>query len=297
MAPPQKKRVAVKKGAKKLSKKKDLPPVPGTEDKVGKKKEDDKKKKRPKNPLFERRPRRTRIGGHVHSRGDLTRFVRWPRYVKIQRQKKILYSRLKVPPAINQFTKSLHKNNALALFKLMLKYRPEEAAARKRRLWRLAAKKAKAQKGKESEVQPKTTEAKKRQTVKVGINRVTKLVEQKQAKLVVIAHDVDPIELVLWLPALCRKRDIPYCVIRGKSRLGQVVHMKTCAALCFTDVNKEDKSEFNNLAKICRDHFNNDAEARKHWGGGILGTKKLNQLNRKKRLAKKEEKEKEKMKV
>ena len=35
---------------------------------------------------------------------------------------------------------------------------------------------------------------------------MTTLVENKMAKLVVIAHDVDPIELVCWLPALCRKK-------------------------------------------------------------------------------------------
>ena len=38
----------------------------------------------------------------------------------------------------------------------------------------------------------------------------------------VIAHDVDPIELVIWLPALCRKMGIPYCIVKGKARLGQV---------------------------------------------------------------------------
>ena len=38
----------------------------------------------------------------------------------------------------------------------------------------------------------------------------------------VIAHDVDPIELVVWLPALCRKMEIPYCIVKGKSRLGAV---------------------------------------------------------------------------
>lgn len=39
----------------------------------------------------------------------------------------------------------------------------------------------------------------------------------------VIAHDVDPIELVVWLPALCRKMEVPYCIIKGKSRLGAVM--------------------------------------------------------------------------
>ena len=46
---------------------------------------------------------------------------------------------------------------------------------------------------------------------------------QGKAQLVVIAHDVDPIELVIWLPALCRKMGIPYCIVKGKARLGQVL--------------------------------------------------------------------------
>lgn len=45
---------------------------------------------------------------------------------------------------------------------------------------------------------------------------------QNKAQLVVIAHDVDPIELVVWLPALCRKMEIPYCIVKGKARLGSV---------------------------------------------------------------------------
>jgi hypothetical protein len=32
---------------------------------------------------------------------------------------------------------------------------------------------------------------------------------QSKAQLVVITHDVDPIELVVWLPALCRKMEVP----------------------------------------------------------------------------------------
>lgn len=48
---------------------------------------------------------------------------------------------------------------------------------------------------------------------------------QNKAQLVVIAHDVDPIELVVRLPALCRKMEIPYCIVKGKSRLGAVIHV------------------------------------------------------------------------
>jgi hypothetical protein len=37
-------------------------------------------------------------------------------------------------------------------------------------------------------------------------------VENKKAQLVVIAHDVDPIELVVFLPALCRKMGVLYFI-------------------------------------------------------------------------------------
>ena len=54
----------------------------------------------------------------------------------------------------------------------------------------------------------------------------TTLIEQKKASLVVIAHDVNPIELVVWLPALCRKMNVPFCIVKGRSRLGQLTNMK-----------------------------------------------------------------------
>jgi len=50
------------------------------------------------------------------------------------------------------------------------------------------------------------------------------LIENKEAKLVIIASDVDPIELVLWLPQLCRKQEIPYAFVNGKAKLGKLVH-------------------------------------------------------------------------
>ena len=45
------------------------------------------------------------------------------------------------------------------------------------------------------------------------VNTVTTLVENKKAQLEVIAHDVDPIELVVFLPALGSKMRVPYCFI------------------------------------------------------------------------------------
>ncbi|OBS63891.1 hypothetical protein A6R68_07570, partial [Neotoma lepida] len=48
------------------------------------------------------------------------------------------------------------------------------------------------------------------------------------------AHDVDPIEMMVFLPALCQKMGAPYCIIKGKVRLGRLVHKKTCTTVAFT---------------------------------------------------------------
>jgi large subunit ribosomal protein L7Ae len=125
---------------------------------------------------------------------------------------------------------------ATNLFKMLLKYRPEDKAAKKERLLKRA----------QAENEGKTVEAKKPIVVKYGLNHVTYLIEQvrhrfsvllyyllikgntfmttsidnvdlnlfflqNKAQLVVIAHDVDPIELVVWLPALCRKMEVLHC--------------------------------------------------------------------------------------
>lgn len=63
----------------------------------------------------------------------------------------------------------------------------------------------------------KTVEKKKPVVVKFGINHITTLVENGKAQLVVIAHDVDPIEMVIWLPALCKKMGVPYVIVKVQS--------------------------------------------------------------------------------
>nr|GMD08051.1 60S ribosomal protein L7a-1 [Ipomoea batatas] len=183
-------------------------------------------KKKPEkvvNPLFEKRPKQFGIGGALPPKKDLTRFVKWPQVVRIQRKRRILKQRLKVPPTLNQFSKTLDKNLATNLFKMLLKYRPEDKAAKKERLLKRA----------QAESEGKTPEIKKPIVVKYGLKHVTYLVEQNKAQLVVIAHDVDPIELVVWLPALCRKMEIPYCIVKGKARLGSVSMLSFVWMLCF----------------------------------------------------------------
>ena len=109
--------------------------------------------------------------------------------------------------------------------------------------------------------------------LKFGLNHVTKLIEERKAKLVVIASNVDPIELVIWLPALCRKMDIPYCFVRGKARLGQLVHQKNAAVVALTEVRKEDEVDLTNIVTSCRANFNDNVQMRKEIGGFKKGSK------------------------
>ena len=73
-------------------------------------------------------------GQDIQPKRDLKRFIKWPEYVRLQRQKVILSYRLKVPPAIAQFSHTLDKNTASQLFKLLDKYRPETKQEKKARL-------------------------------------------------------------------------------------------------------------------------------------------------------------------
>jgi len=222
--------------------------------------------KEPTGPIWEKKPKNFAIGGDIQPKRDLSRYVHWPKYVRIQRQRKILYQRLKVPPSINQFSNCLDKNTSLNLFKLLHKYRPEDAAAKKERLKALAEKK---EAGDDA-----AADSKKLMYIKYGINHITKLCEQKKAQLVCIAHDVDPIELVLWLPAVCRKMDIPYCIVKSKSRLGALVHKKTATAVALVSVRTEDRSDFGNIVTAIRQQYNENAKAiERTWGGGIMGVK------------------------
>ncbi len=68
--------------------------------------------------LFEKDARDFRVGRDLQPKRDLSRFVKWPRYIRLQRQRAILKKRLKVPPAINQFTHTLEKNQGQCMMSL-----------------------------------------------------------------------------------------------------------------------------------------------------------------------------------
>ena len=174
-----------------------------------------------KHPLSQPSPKNFRFGNDIRPRIVKSRFVKFPRYVELQRQKRVLMKRLKCPPALAQFFEPLDKDESNKLFKILEKYAPE---------------------------------TKKPVSLKCGLNHVTYLIEQKRAKLVLVAADVDPIETVVFLPSLCKTMDIPYAIVSSKARLGSLVGKKTTTCVALTDF-KDSTAELENYCKIFREKF------------------------------------------
>jgi len=76
--------------------------------------------------------------------------------------------------------------------------------------------------------------------VRKGSNEVTKIIERGQAKLVVMALDVEPPEILAHLPMLCEEKQIPYTYVPSRDELGRAAGLKvTTAAIAITEIGKK----------------------------------------------------------
>jgi len=79
--------------------------------------------------------------------------------------------------------------------------------------------------------------AKKTGKLKKGCNEVTKALEKGQAKLVVVAKDTTPKEIVMHLPLLSKEKDVKYVEVEKKEELGAAAGLPLgTAAIAVTDV-------------------------------------------------------------
>ncbi|MCK4428927.1 MAG: ribosomal L7Ae/L30e/S12e/Gadd45 family protein [Candidatus Aenigmarchaeota archaeon] len=70
-----------------------------------------------------------------------------------------------------------------------------------------------------------------------GVNEVTKELERGKAKLVVTAQDVDPKEILMHLPILCKEKGVPYLEVSSKAELGKSANLPVnCSAIGITDL-------------------------------------------------------------
>lgn len=69
-----------------------------------------------------------------------------------------------------------------------------------------------------------------------GTNEVTKQIERGAAKLVLMAEDVSPEEILAHIPLLCEEKGIPYGYVPTKLELGNAAGLSVAtAAAAITD--------------------------------------------------------------
>lgn len=84
-----------------------------------------------------------------------------------------------------------------------------------------------------------------------GTNEVTKQVERGLAKLVVMAEDVNPEEILAHLPLLCEEKGITYGYVPSREELGAAADIKVgTAAVAIIDQGKEKESIDKLIEKI-----------------------------------------------
>ncbi|MCL4438859.1 MAG: 50S ribosomal protein L7Ae [Thermoplasmataceae archaeon] len=77
--------------------------------------------------------------------------------------------------------------------------------------------------------------------IKKGTNEVIKSIERGESKIVVIAEDVSPPEVVYYLPTLCDDRKVPYAYVKKKSDLGAKVGIGSAASISVVDYGKSEE--------------------------------------------------------
>jgi large subunit ribosomal protein L7Ae len=86
--------------------------------------------------------------------------------------------------------------------------------------------------------------------VKKGMNEVIKVSERGDAQLVVLAEDVNPGEMMIPIPMICKERGIPYIYVPSQEYLGEAaglpLHRKT-SAVAVLSVDKSLEAELKKI--------------------------------------------------
>ncbi len=80
--------------------------------------------------------------------------------------------------------------------------------------------------------------------IRKGINETTKAIERGKAKLVAIASDVQPAEILMHIPVLCDEKKIDLHRISSKSELGRAAGISVgTSAVAVLDLGEAKKSK------------------------------------------------------
>ncbi len=85
--------------------------------------------------------------------------------------------------------------------------------------------------------------------IKKGSNEVTKAVEKGTAKLVAYAKDVEPKEIVMHIPLICKEKNVPCYEIATKEELGAAAGIEVGTAAVAVSEPGEAKKLIDELSK------------------------------------------------
>jgi len=85
--------------------------------------------------------------------------------------------------------------------------------------------------------------------IKKGSNEVTKCVEKGTAKAVAVAGDVEPKEIVMHIPLLCKEKNVPFFEVPTKEELGAAAGIEVGTAAVVITQEGESKSILEKLSK------------------------------------------------
>ena len=90
--------------------------------------------------------------------------------------------------------------------------------------------------------------------IKKGMNETTKAIEREKAKLVVVANNINPPEIVMHIPPLCEEKKIPFIDSPSKADLGSAAGLKVptsaIAVLDAGEAKKQLKEVVEELTKL-----------------------------------------------
>ncbi len=79
--------------------------------------------------------------------------------------------------------------------------------------------------------------------IRKGVNEATKAAERGIAKVVVVAEDTDPPEIIMHLGPLCDEKKVKLLKVASKNELGRAAGLEvSCAAVAITDLGEGKKS-------------------------------------------------------
>jgi large subunit ribosomal protein L7Ae len=85
--------------------------------------------------------------------------------------------------------------------------------------------------------------------IRKGTNEATKSIERGKAKLVLIAENVQPPEIVAHLPLLCEERKAPYVYVPDKNKIGEALGISVSSAAAVIEETGEAEGLVAEIAK------------------------------------------------